>query len=47
VRFVSPSFAVLKIACFLSLQSVLALLIAALAMFLHKAGRAHPRRGSI
>lgn len=43
VRFVSPSFAVLKIACFLTLQSVLALLIAVLAMFLHKAGRTHRR----
>lgn len=43
VRFVSPSFAVLKIACFLTLQSVLALLIAVLAMFLYKAGRTHRR----
>lgn len=43
VRFVSPSFAVLKIVCFLALQSVLALLIAVLAMFLYKAGRAHRR----
>ncbi|UPT74696.1 MAG: hypothetical protein M0D55_02935 [Elusimicrobiota bacterium] len=38
VRFVSPSFAVLKIACFLTFQGVLALLIAVLAMFLYKAG---------
>jgi len=43
VRFVSPSFAVLKIACFLTLQSVLALLIAVLATFLYNAGRAHRR----
>ena len=43
VRFVSPSFAVLKIACFLTLQAVLALLIAVLAMFLYKAGRPHRR----
>ncbi len=44
VRFVSPSFAVLKVACFLTLQSVLALLIAVLAMFLYKAGHANRRR---
>lgn len=44
VRFVSPSFAFLKIACFLTLQAVLAVLIAVLAAFLYKAGRAH-RRG--
>ena len=43
VRFVSPSFAILKVACFLTLQSVLALLIAAIAMFLYKARRAHRR----
>jgi hypothetical protein len=43
VRFVSPAFAVLKIACFLTFQGVLAVLIAVLAMFLYKAGRA-PRR---
>ncbi len=42
VRFVSPGFAILKIACFLTFQAVLALLIAVLAMFLYKAG--HPRR---
>ncbi|MBI4060166.1 MAG: hypothetical protein HY403_01920 [Elusimicrobia bacterium] len=44
VRFVSPGFAPLKIACFLTFQAVLALLIAVLAIFLHKAGRPHPRR---
>lgn len=44
VRFASPSFAFLKIACFLTLQAVLAVLIAVLATFLYKAGRAH-RRG--
>ena len=45
VRFVSPSFAVLKIACFLTLEAVLALLIAVLATFLYKAGSAHGLRG--
>ncbi|MCM2304151.1 MAG: hypothetical protein NDJ72_05575 [Elusimicrobia bacterium] len=44
VRFVSPAFAVLKVACFLTLQSVLAVLIAVLAMFLYKAGQGHRRR---
>ncbi|MDP3542577.1 MAG: hypothetical protein Q8T11_08950 [Elusimicrobiota bacterium] len=44
VRFVSPSFAVLKIACFLTFQAVLALLIVVLATFLYKAGRGHHRR---
>ncbi|MDD5303644.1 MAG: hypothetical protein PHS14_11115 [Elusimicrobia bacterium] len=43
VRFISPAFAVLKVACFVTFQSVLALLIAVLATFLYKAGRA-PRR---
>jgi hypothetical protein len=43
VRFVSPGFAVLKVACFLTLQSALALLIATLAMFLYKSGRTHRR----
>lgn len=43
VRFVSPAFAVLKVACFAAFQSVLALLIAVLAMFLYKAGRAQRR----
>ena len=37
VRFVSPAFAVLKVACFATFQAVLALLIAVLAMFLYKA----------
>lgn len=46
VRFVSPGFAILKIACFLALQSVLAFLIAVIAVFLFKASRAHPRRAS-
>ncbi len=44
VRFVSPAFAVLKVACFVAFQSVLALLIAVLAAFLYRAGRAHRRR---
>lgn len=44
VRFVSPAFAVLKVACFLTLQAVLAALIAVLAAFLYKAGRARARR---
>jgi hypothetical protein len=44
VRFVSPAFAVLKVACFLTFQGTLALLIAVLAMFLYKAGSAHGRR---
>ena len=39
VRFVSPAFAVLKVACFLTFQSVLAFLIAVLAIFLYKAGQ--------
>ncbi len=39
VRFVSPEFAVLKVACFLTFQAVLAVLIAVLATFLYKAGR--------
>ena len=45
VRFVSPAFAVLKVACFVTFQGTLALLIAVLAMFLYKAGSAHGRRG--
>lgn len=44
VRFVSPGFAVLKIASFLTFQAVLALLIAVLAAFLYKAGRPSGRR---
>ena len=44
VRFASPAFALLKVACFLTLQSVLAVLIAVLAMFLYKAGQGHRRR---
>ena len=43
VRFVSPAFAVLKVACFLTFQGTLAVLIAVLAMFLYKAGRTHRR----
>ncbi|MEK7233576.1 MAG: hypothetical protein AAB268_07160 [Elusimicrobiota bacterium] len=39
VRFASPAFAVLKVACFVTFQCVLALLITVLALFLHKAGR--------
>ena len=37
-------FAILKVACFVTFQAVLALLISVLAMFLYRAGRAH-RRG--
>ena len=44
VRFVSPAFAVLKVACFVTFQGTLALLIAVLAMFLYKAASAHGRR---
>lgn len=44
VRFVSPHFAVLKIACFLLFQAVLLLLIAGLAAFLYKAAVEAPRR---
>lgn len=44
VRFVSPLFAVLKVACFVTFQAVLALLIAVLATFLYKASRAHKHR---
>ena len=44
VRFVSPAFAVLKVACFVTFQAVLAWLIAVLAIFLHRAGRTHRRR---
>lgn len=44
VRFASPAFAVLKVACFVTFQSVLALLIAVLAAFLYKAGHAHHAR---
>lgn len=39
VRFVSPNFAILKVACFVTFQAVLAVLIAVLATFLYKAGR--------
>jgi len=39
VRFVSPSFAVLKVAGFLGLQSALAFLIGALGLFLLRPGR--------
>ena len=44
VRFVSPAFAVLKVACFVAFQGTLALLIGVLAVFLYKAGARHPRR---
>lgn len=44
VRFVSPGFAALKIACFLTFQAVLAALIVVLATFLYKARPAHARR---
>ena len=44
VRFVSPAFAVLKVACFLTFQGTLAVLIAVLALFLYNAGRAGHRR---
>lgn len=43
VRFVSPAFAILKVACFVTFQSTLAFLIAILAMFLCKAGSARRR----
>lgn len=43
VRFVSPAFAVLKVACFVTFQGTLALLIAVLAIFLYNAGRTHRR----
>ena len=43
VRFVSPSFAILKVVCFVTFQTVLALLISVLAVFLYKAGRASRR----
>lgn len=45
IRFVSPGFAFLKIACFLTFQATLALLIAGLAAFLLSAGaEPKPRR---
>lgn len=44
VRFVSPGFAALKIASFLTFQAVLAMLIVVLATFLYKAGRPQGRR---
>lgn len=44
VRFVSPAFAALKVACFLLFQATLALLIVVLAMFLYKAGRPSGKR---
>lgn len=37
VRFASPSFAILKVVCFVAFQSVLALLIGVLGIFLYKA----------
>jgi hypothetical protein len=43
VRFVSPSFAILKVACFVTFQAVLALLIGVLAAFLYRAA-AHSRK---
>jgi hypothetical protein len=39
VRFVSPSFAILKVVGFLGLQATIAFLIGALALFLFRAGR--------
>ena len=44
VRFVSPAFAILKVACFVTFQGTLGVLIAVLAMFLYRAGSAHGRR---
>ncbi len=44
VRFVSPAFAVLKVACFVTFQAVLALLISVLAIFLYRAGRGQAER---
>ena len=44
VRFVSPGFAPLKVACFLVFQAVLAILILGLASFLHTSAREHHRR---
>jgi|KBSSwiStaDraftv2_1062776.scaffolds.fasta_scaffold01595_2 hypothetical protein len=43
VRFVSPSFAVLKVVGFIGLQATIAFLIGALAMFLFRAGRRQAR----
>jgi hypothetical protein len=43
VRFVSPSFAILKVACFVTFQAVLALLIAVLAAFLYRAAYSRKR----
>ena len=44
VRFVSPGFAVLKVACFVAFQSILGLLIAVLAIFLYRSAPAHKKR---
>ncbi len=44
VRFVSPAFAILKVACFVTFQATLALLIAVLAIFLYKAGNTRGHR---
>lgn len=44
VRFASPSFAILKVACFVAFQSVLALLIGVLGTFLYKAAFARRQR---
>lgn len=44
VRFVSPSFAALKVVCFVTFQAILALLIAVLAAFLYRASNSHRRR---
>ncbi len=44
VRFVSPAFAILKIACFVTFQSVLALLIGVLGIFLYRAAFARRQR---
>ena len=43
VRFVSPSFAVLKVVGFLGLQATIAFLIGALGLFLFRAGRGQAR----
>ncbi len=43
VRFVSPSFAILKIACFVTFQAILGVLIMVLAIFLYNAAHAHTR----
>ena len=43
VRFVSPGFAILKVACFVTFQAVLAVLIGTLATFLYMAARSSRR----